>query len=78
MTFEINAKYPVLRQMSDLGPISAVKHVFPRHTLQIECWFLDDNPPMNHTDRMNTSFPGHEGLSDEITAKYFIFAEFSD
>ena len=34
---EINAKYLFLRQMSDLGPISAVKHVFPRHTLQDEC-----------------------------------------
>ena len=33
---------------------------------------------MGHTDRMNTSFPGHEGVSGEITAKYLIFAAVSD
>ena len=33
---------------------------------------------MGHTDRMNTSFPGHEGVSGEITAKYLIFDDFSD
>ena len=32
---------------------------------------------MDHMDRMNTSFPGHEAVSDEITAKYLIFDDFS-
>ena len=75
---EINAKYLFLRQMSDLGSISAAKHVCSRHTLRIECWFLDSSPPMDHADRMNTSFPGHEAVSEEITAKYLIFDDVSD
>ena len=33
---------------------------------------------MDHADRMNTSFPGHEGISGEITANYLIFADVSD
>ena len=64
--------------MSDFGPISAVKHVFSRHSLQAECWFFDSSPPMTHMDRMSTSFPGHEGVSHEINAKYLIFDDFSD
>ena len=75
---EINAKYHFLRQMSDLGPISVVKHVNFRHSLQIECWFLDNNIPMDYADRINTTFPGHEGVSDEILAKYLIFDDNSD
>jgi hypothetical protein len=78
VSFEINAKYLFLRQMSDLGSISAAKHVCSRHSLRIECWFLDNSPPMDHADRMNTSFPGHEGISGEITANYLIFADVSD
>ena len=33
---------------------------------------------MGHGDRMNTSFPGLEGVSHEIRAKCLIFAAFSD
>ena len=33
---------------------------------------------MDHMDRMNTSCPGHEGVSGEINAKYLIFDDFSD
>ena len=33
---------------------------------------------MDHADRMNTSFPGHEAISGEITANYLIFADVSD
>ena len=33
---------------------------------------------MDYADRMNTSFPGREGVSDEILAKYLIFDDFSD
>ena len=33
---------------------------------------------MGYTDRMNTSFPGHEAVSEEITAKYLIFDDVSD
>ena len=75
---EINAKYLFLRQMSDFDPFSAVKHVNSRHTLQIECWFLDNSPTMDYVDRVDTSFLGHEAVSDEILAKYLIFDEISD
>ena len=75
---EINAKYLFLRQMSDLGPISAIKHVNSRHCLQNECWFLDNSPSMDYTDRMNSSFPGQEGVFDEILAEYLIFDDISD
>ena len=78
VSHEINAKYLFLRQMSDLGPISAVKHANSRHTLPIECWFLDNSLPMNYADRMSTTFPGHEGVSHEILAKYLIFDDISD
>ena len=74
---EINAKYPFLRQMSDFGPFLGEQRVISRHTLQVKCWFLDNNPPMGHMDRMNTSFPGHEGVSEEINAKYLVFPDFS-
>ena len=75
---EINAQYLILRQMSDLRPISAVKHANSLHTLQIECWFFDNSSLIYYEDRMNTSFPGHEGVSHEISAKYLIFDDFSD
>ena len=75
---EINAKYLFLRQMSDFGPFSAIKHVNSRHSSQNECWFLDKSPPMDYADRMNASFPGHEAVSHEILAKYLIFDDFSD
>ena len=78
VSLEINAKYLFLRQMSDLGSISAAKHVFTRHTLQIECRFLDSSPSMDCKDRMNTIFPVREGISEEITANYLIFADVSD
>ena len=74
---EINAKYHFLRQMSDFGPFLGEQRVISRHTLQVECWFCDSRLPMNHMDRMNTSFPGREGASHEITAKYLIFDDFS-
>ena len=64
--------------MSDFGPISAVKHVISRHSLQVGCWFLDNNVTMDQMDRMNTSFSGQEGVSHEINAKYLIFDDFSD
>ena len=66
---EINAKYHFLRQMSDFGPFLGEQRVISRHTLQVECWFLDNNLPMGHMDRMNTSFPGHEGVSDATDTK---------
>ena len=78
VSLEIFAKYLFLRQTSDFGPISAVKHVFSRLSLQIECWFLDNNVTMDHMDRMNTSCPGHQGVSDEINEKYLIFDDISD
>ena len=73
ISHEIVAKYHILRQMSDFGPISAVQHVVSRHSLQVESWFFDSSPPANHMDRTNTSFPGHEGVSFEINAKYLKF-----
>ena len=78
VSFEINAKYHFLRQMSDFGHFSGGKHVFSRVHLQIQCWFLDNNPLMYRADRMDTSYPGQEGVSDEIIAKYLIFYDFSD
>ena len=78
VSHEIFAKYLFLRQMSDFGPISAVKHVISRHSLQVGCWFLDNNVTMDQMDRMNTSFSGQEGVSHEINAKYLIFDDFSD
>ena len=78
VSIEIFAKYLFMRQTSDFGSISAVKYVLSRHSLQIECWFLDNNASMDHMDRMNTSCPGHEGVSDEINAKYLNFDDFSD
>ena len=78
VSLEINAKYLFLRQMSDFGPFSAVKHVNSRHPLQIECWFLEKNPCMGHTDRMNTSFPVHDAVCHDISAKYLIFDDIAD
>ena len=78
VSIEIFAKYLFMRQTSDFGPISAVKYVLSRHSLQIECSFLDNNASMDHMDRMNTSCPGHKGVSDEINAKYLNFDDFSD
>ena len=75
---KINAKYLSLRQLSEFDPFSAVKHVNSRHSLQIKCWFLDNHIPMDYADRMNTSFPGHEGVSHEILAKHLIFDDISD
>ena len=75
---EMFAKYLFLRQMSDFGQFWREKHMFSGHCLQIECWFLHRNSSMDHGNRMNTSFPGHEGVSGEISAKYLIFAAFSD
>ena len=75
---EINAKYHFLRQMSDFGQFLGELRVISRHILQVECWFLDNNSSMDHMDRMKTSFPGHEGISCEILAKYFILSVFSD
>ena len=74
---EINAKYHFWRQVSDFGPFLGEQRVISRHTLQVECWFLDNNLPMDHMDRTNTSFSGHEGVSEEINAKYLIFDDFS-
>ena len=74
---EINAKYHFWRQMSDFGPFLSKQRVISRHTLQVECWFLNNNPSIDHMGRMKTSFPWHEGVSDEITAKYLIFSDFS-
>ena len=48
VSLEIFANHLFLRQVSDFGPISAVQHVVSRHSLQVECWFLDSSPPMNH------------------------------
>ena len=78
VSHEIFAKYLFLRQMSDFGPISAVKHVISRHSLQVGCWFLGNNVTMDHMDRKKTSFPGHQGVSLEINAKYLIFDDVSD
>ena len=78
VSLEIFAKYLFLRQTSDFGPISAVKHVFSRLSLQIEYWFLDNNVTMDHMGRMNTFCPGHEAGSGEINAKYLIFDDISD
>ena len=78
VSVEIFAKYLFLRQTSDFGPISAVKHVNSRLSLQLECWFLYNNVAMDHMDRMKTSLPGHEGVSGEINAKYLIFDDISD
>ena len=75
---EITTKYHFLRHVSDLGHFSGEKHGFSRVALQIQCWFLDNNPLMYHADQMGTSFPGREGVSDEITAKCIIFDDFSD
>ena len=75
---EINAKYLFLRQVSDFGPFSAAKCVSSRHSLQIECWFLDKRTPVDYADRMNTSFPGHKAVSHEILTKHFIFDDMSD
>ena len=54
------------------------QRVFSRHSLQIECWFLEIKAPMGHTNGMNSSFLWQEGVSDEITAKYLIFDDVSD
>ena len=32
---------------------------------------------MDYADGMNTTFPGHKGVFDEILAKYLIFDDFS-
>ena len=74
---EINAQYHYLRQMSDFGPFLGEQRVISRQTLQVECWFLNSNQPMDHMKRMRTSYPGREGVSEEITAKYLIFDDFS-
>ena len=78
VSLEIFAKCLFLRQTSYFGPISAVKHGEFSTSLQIECWFLDNNASMDHMDRMNTSCPGHKGVSDEINAKHLIFDDISD
>ena len=74
---EINAQYLFLRQMSDFGHFLGEQRVISRHTLQVECWFRDNRLPMDHMDRINTSFPGREAVSREITAKYLILDDFS-
>ena len=75
---EINAKCHFLRQMSDFGPFLGELRLISRHSLQIECWFLDKRTPVDYADRMNTSFPGHKAVSHEILTKYFIFDDMSD
>ena len=57
---------------------SGVEHASSRHSVQVECWLLDINPAMDHADRMNITFPGHEGVSDEINAKYLFLRQMSD
>ena len=75
---EINAKYLFLRQVSEFGPVSPIKDVISRRSLQVERWFFDNNPTIPYADRMNTTFPGQEGVSHEILAKCLIFDDISD
>ena len=75
---EINAKYLFLRQVSEFGPVSPIKDVISRRSLQVERWFFDNNPTIPYADRMNATFPGQEGVSHEILAKCLIFDDISD
>ena len=57
---------------------SGAKHAISRHSLQVECWFLDDSAPMDYVDRTNVTFPGHEDVSREINAKYLFLRQMSE
>ena len=61
---EIDTK-TVLREIC---PFSGMKHASSRGSLQVECWFLDNSPPVKYADRKIVTFLGHGDVSREINA----------
>ena len=57
---------------------SGTEHAISRHSLQVECWFFDNNHPMDQMNRINTTFPGQEAVSREILSKYLFLRQTSD
>ena len=57
---------------------SGAKHASSRHSLKVECGFLDDSAPMDYVDRTNMTLPGHEAVSRETNAKYLFLRQTSD
>ena len=57
---------------------SGAKHAISRHSLQVECWLFGNSPPVDHTNRANVTFPGHEDVSREINAKYLFLRQMSE
>ena len=55
-----------------------MEHAISRHSLQVECWFLDNSPAVKYADRIIITFPGHEAVSREINAKYHLLWQMSD
>ena len=72
---EIMAKHRLLRQMSDVGPISDEEVAFSRTSTSNHENHLHHDPPMDPTKGLNRSIWGVEATSHKITAENHIFAD---
>ena len=75
---KIMAKYYILRQVSDFGPILDEEVTFSRLSLSNHCCHPHQSPSMDLPDGMNVHFPGVEATSYKIMTKHCILRHMSD